>query len=105
MTDDITQSEVDDEVARRLAAIGALGALDPETMRKAVDAIHAAWGEVRTSVLNTRELMGAGMTAAERAKRRDTLHREAAAALGRGDRKAHRRALDDLRFLNKTEMP
>lgn len=99
MTDDITQSEVDDEVARRLAA---LWVLDTEAMRKALD---AAWGEVRTAVLNTREFMGAGMTAAQRAKRRDTLHREAAAALGRGDRKAHRRALDDLRFLNKTEMP
>lgn len=102
MTDDNTQSEVDDEVARRLAA---LGALDPETTRKAADAIHAAWGELRTALLNTREFVGAGMTAAERAKRRDTLHREAAAALGRGDRKAHRRALDDLRFLNKTQMP
>ena len=102
MNDDITQNEVDEEVVRRLVA---LGAVDLEVMREAVDAIHAAWGEVRTALLNTREFMGAGMTAAERAKRRDTLHREAAAALGRGDRKAHRRALDDLRFLNKTEMP
>lgn len=102
MTDEYTQSEVDENVARRVAA---LWAVDPEAIRKAVDTIHAAWGEVRTAMLNTRELMGAGMTAAERAKRRDTLHREAAAALGRGDSKAHRRALDDLRFLNKTEMP
>ena len=36
-----------------------------------------------------------------RAQRRDTLHREAAAALARGDRKAHRRALSELRDLER----
>ena len=39
MTDDITQNEVDEEVVRRLVA---LGAVDLEVMREAVDAIHAA---------------------------------------------------------------
>lgn len=102
MTDDITQGEVDDEVARRLAA---LMAVDPETIKNIAAELQAAWDKIRTAMLNTTEFMGVGMSAAERTKRRDTLHREAAAALCRGDRKAHRRALDDLRSLNRTETP
>lgn len=100
--DRIPQDAIDGEVARRLAV---LMAFDPEAIKKMAAELQAAWDSVRSALLDTSEFMGAGMTAAERAKRRDTLHREAAAALGRGDRKAHRRALADLRFLNKTETP
>ena len=59
--------------------------------------IDDAWESVKRAVEGTTF----ALSDAERARRVDTLRREAAAALGRGDRKEHRKKLAELRRLDR----
>lgn len=96
----ITQEEVDDEAAMRLAV---LAHIDPAEVAEMMTALQEAWDNIRTAVLKTVPGAALNLTTAERIRRRDTLHREASAALGRGDSRTHKRALADLKLLNKIE--
>lgn len=73
-----------------------------ETLTEFVKATRTAFEEFNATVAGVVvELHRAGLVIDEATatRRRDTLHREAAAALGRGDRATHRKKLAELRRL------
>lgn len=77
-----------------------------------LDSVHAAWEKVSAAIQGAcagfarasedlAEALDLPNNDAELARRKDTLHREAAAALGRGDRKTHKKALAELRRIDR----
>lgn len=78
----------------------------PPSGEALVRLLNADWGQIGDAFRSLSEALesvrivtAASVHEAATARRRDTLHREAAAALGRGDRATHRKKLAELRRL------
>lgn len=68
-----------------------------DDLRRMNESLRTTWEQFAEEAKKA----GLAMSAATAARRKDTLRREAAAALGRGDRKTHRKALAELRQIEQ----